>query len=222
MVSCLSNYWLDNNAANCVNCDRNCQQCSSTTRCNVCNSGFYLTSGGTCSACLPNCFNCTNGLSCSLCANTSLYYNNTLGSCQGGTVNNCMIFSNSTACSVCANGYYLTSSKLCAIISTAIPYCRVYQSVNGNVVCVGCMNQYYQYMGVGSCRFGCSWLCSTCQGPHFGLCLTCNQNSYMNNLNCLPYYNINQGAGYQLYYTAANNPNFFKGELITSTDACLV
>ncbi len=51
LQSCLSNYWLDNNAANCISCDPNCLQCSSTTKCSLCNQGYYLLSNYTCAPC---------------------------------------------------------------------------------------------------------------------------------------------------------------------------
>ena len=52
LISCLNNHWLDNNAANCIQCDPNCQQCSSTTRCSTCNQGSYLQSNFTCALCM--------------------------------------------------------------------------------------------------------------------------------------------------------------------------
>jgi hypothetical protein len=113
LQSCLSNYWLDNNAANCIACDINCLQCSSTTKCSICNQGFYLTSNYSCSRCQTQCLTCSDANSCILCANQNLYYNSTQGLCVTGSTSNCLISSSNSRCSQCLRGFFVDSSFLC-------------------------------------------------------------------------------------------------------------
>jgi hypothetical protein len=101
LQSCLINYWLDNNAANCIACDVNCYQCSSTTKCSICNQGFYLLSNYTCASCQAQCLSCSDANSCTVCANQTQYFNISMGICLSGTINNCLISSNSSKCSQC-------------------------------------------------------------------------------------------------------------------------
>ncbi len=111
LQSCLSNYWLDNNAANCIQCDPNCQQCSSTTKCAICLQGYFLQFNYTCSACQLQCLQCTDSISCQICLNSSLYFNTSSKLCILGGSSNCFTPINSTNCSICDDGYYLSEGS---------------------------------------------------------------------------------------------------------------
>lgn len=85
--------------------------------------------------------------------------------------------------------------------------------------CKNCSNGYYNTsMG---CIYGCSVLCTACMGAHYGLCYGCISNVVLTNMNCLPNFNINGGAAYQLYYTSYNNPAFFFPTTPIATNNCL-
>lgn len=220
LQSCLANYWLDNNAANCIACDPNCFQCSSTTKCSICNQGYFLLSNYTCSQCQSQCSSCTDANSCTLCANQTLYYNSTLGYCLSGSSSNCYISLNGTRCSQCMPGYYLNSSFLCIEVSSSqlISGCQVYSVNNATISCRNCSVGYFN--ASSGCIYGCSNLCTSCSGAHYGLCYGCISNAYLLNQHCIPIYNLLQGASYQLFYTAFNNPTFFSGYSITGS-GCL-
>lgn len=221
LQSCLSNYWLDNNAANCIACDINCFQCSSTTKCSVCNQGFYLLSNYTCSQCQAQCLSCSDSNSCIVCANQTLYFNSTQGQCLAGTASNCLISSSNSKCSQCISGYYLNSSSLCVQVSTSqlVSDCQIYGNNNGTIFCKNCSIGYFNF--TNGCYYACSNLCTSCFGPHYGLCYGCISNAYLMNYHCIPIYNLMQGASYQLFYTAYNNPTFFSGSLVSSS-GCLL
>ena len=219
LQSCLSNYWLDNNAANCIACDPNCQQCSSTTKCSSCNQGYYLLSNYTCAQCQTQCLSCADSSSCLLCANSTLYFNATLGACTAGTTTNCVIHSTSIRCSQCSLGYYLSNASVCIQVSQLISQCQVYGSTNGTITCRNCTVGYFN--ATAGCYYGCSILCNSCYGPHYGLCYACISNAYLLNGHCIPIFNLIQGASFQLYYTAYNNPTFFSGTT-TLSSGCLL
>lgn len=52
----------------------------------------------------------------------------------------------------------------------------------------------------------CSNLCLNCSGPHFGLCSSCTNTSFLFNMNCIPLYSIRGGLAYQQLLTPRNNP----------------
>ena len=128
MISCQNNYWLDNNAANCIQCDPNCVQCSSTTRCSKCNDGYYLLSNFTCSMCMSQCLTCSAGSTCSICQNTNYFFNSSSGTCQIGPIADCISYDTSGKCLKCNNQSYLDTSQQCTIISNGnlVSFCDSY------------------------------------------------------------------------------------------------
>lgn len=216
LISCLSNYWLDNNAANCIMCDLNCFQCTSTTKCGTCNIGYFLRGNYTCQACKLSCYSCSDSLSCSICANSSLYYNSTLNSCVAGSASNCINYLNSAKCQQCNQISYLSSSNLCVQMNTTqiISNCSFHVLINNSISCKNCTVGFFNQ--TNGCFYGCSNLCTSCYGPHYGLCYGCIRSAYLMNYHCIPIYNLNGGAAYQLYYTASHNPSFFTGQIVTN------
>ena len=133
-----------------------------------------------------------------------------------GAVSGCISYGIS-GCSQCGNTSYLDATGQCIQIPNAnlINLCQSYQKLaNSSLICSNCSVGYYN--STTGCSFGCSVLCVSCYGPHYGLCFSCQPNSYLYNLHCLPQYNINGGAAFQLYYSAFNNPTWFQGGSIRS------
>lgn len=107
LISCLSNYWLDNNAANCISCDPNCQTCSSTTRCAACLPGHYLRTNFTCAACPSICASCTNS-SCLTCLQSGTVFEAGSGLCVAGAVQGCLEYGSGGSCAVCNGSMYMS------------------------------------------------------------------------------------------------------------------
>lgn len=222
LISCLQGYWLDSNAANCIQCDPNCQLCSSTTKCTACNQGYYLANNYTCLPCRTQCLTCNDNNSCIICTNTSLYYNSTQAQCTTGQASFCLVYSNSTTCSQCDNSSYLISGICFTVPSDKLlTGCQQYSLLaNGTIICRNCSVGYFN--SSNGCVFGCSLLCNSCFGPHYGLCFSCKTGSYYYNMQCIPIYNINGGSVFQLFYTAPNNPSFFSSGSVLQAGGCLL
>lgn len=174
LLSCLSNFYLDNNAAACVQCDPNCAKCSSTTKCSECLQGYYLTLEYTCALCSSLCSTCSSFASCLVCSNSTLYFDAASGNCLTGTVPHCLVFKSAAVCAVCDSSSYLTSSSQCAPLNSSqlIANCERYSMLaNGTLTCSNCSAGLYN--SSLACSFGCSLLCSSCYGPHYGLCFAC-------------------------------------------------
>ena len=222
LISCQNNFWLDNNAANCIQCDFNCQQCSSTTRCSTCQQGFYLKVDFTCGACLGECLECSSNSSCLSCSISSLFFNTNTGNCSSGPVLNCVSYDSARTCLQCDNSSYLDSAKQCITLSNSSVFsqCSAYiQLANSSVICGNCSLGWFN--STPGCSYGCSVLCTSCYGPHFGLCWSCRNNAYLSNLQCLPLFNTKGGAAFQLHYTASNNPTVFSLGAIRAEDSCI-
>lgn len=163
--------------------------CLSATNCGTCNQGYFI-SLYKCQICNLNCLSCQNSSACTSCS--SGLYLNTSNLCQQCNITfpNCFncTFSN---CTVCMSGYYISATKTCLITTTIITNCLVYGSSSA---CSICNLGYFLNSTSGICIYGCSNLCSNCSGAHFGLCYSCNSNSVLFNMNCLPIYNINGGV----------------------------
>lgn len=78
---------------------------------------------------------------------------------------------------------------------------------NGSLICANCTAGYFN--SSAECIFGCSILCQSCYGPHFGLCHSCIPSASLYNLQCIPTYNLNGGSAYQLFYSPFSTPAFF-------------
>ena len=221
LISCLNNYWLDNNAANCIACDPNCQQCSSTTRCSTCLPAFYLNFNFTCSACPSQCATCSSNTTCTSCLTSGSFFNSSKSACISGTVTNCVQYDSGGSCTVCNNSSYMSNSQCLAVSPTQlISQCQTYLLSNGSISCTNCSQGFFNASS-GQCIYGCSLLCTSCYGPHFGLCFSCIPSASLYNLHCLPSYNINSGSAYQLYFSPFSNPTFFQGGIYRMEDTCI-
>lgn len=202
--SCQPSYYLSNDGANCLQCDPNCNLCVSATQCGTCQSGYYL-SAFKCFKCLTGCLTCQSANACSscpigtflgsdgACASCSIRF----PSCSSCTANSCL---------ACSSNSYPKNATYCSTLPThaPIPNCLVYTS---NMSCQVCQLGYFPKLG--QCLPFCSSLCVNCSGPHFGLCFSCSSDSYLFNMNCVPFYNVQGGLAYQYLITPRNNPSAF-------------
>lgn len=101
LTSCLPNYWLDNNGATCISCDENCRQCSSTTKCSLCNDGYYVSSYK-CIKCMNQCLTCTSSTSCSICLISNYYFDSITANCMKCGAG-CLQCLNASACVMCGD-----------------------------------------------------------------------------------------------------------------------
>jgi hypothetical protein len=133
LISCLSNYWLDNNAANCLPCDPNCQQCSSTTRCSLCLTGYYLTSNFTCGKCMAQCGSCSGNTTCSSCLTEGTVYSASSGGCIGGSVSGCKYYDSAGICITCNSSTYLSGNSCLGVPpASLINQCLVHHLTSNN------------------------------------------------------------------------------------------
>lgn len=96
---CFPGYYSPGSSMPCAPCTGvipQCSQCTGSSTCTACNTGFFLSGGTTCATCsstLNYCIDCTsNGLSCLSCIATAN-----------------MILLNGTC--MCANGFYYLSGS---------------------------------------------------------------------------------------------------------------
>ena len=175
LISCLNGYWLDNNAANCIRCDPFCMLCSSTTRCSVCQEGYYLRNDFSCGSCMGICLSCGGNSSCLTCKVSNEVFNSSSGQCQGGVIVNCVLYDSTGKCIICDNSSYLDQNTgQCIPINALnlVQQCQTYQVIaNGSIICSNCSNGFFN--STDGCHFGCSVLCTACYGPHYGLCYGC-------------------------------------------------
>lgn len=165
---------------------------------------------------MSQCNTCNNGNSCTTCKQNGYYFDlNTLGcaSCGFG----CSVCSNATYCTICGDNknntqYTLLLNGSCILnsaanISSSLTHCLQNKYINNTLKCVICQSDYYQQIGDSICHYGCSVLCNSCNGAHYGLCNSCIANTILVNRHCIPKYNINNGTAYQIYLTAFHNFN---------------
>lgn len=129
---------------NCANYSQNSLVIGENTfQCLVCNSGFYLTSSG---SCLPR---AVNPSGCIVFSNTSdvclacqsgSFVNSNGTACQSfpAGIFGCSVYSGPNTCAQCLSPYFL-SNGTCAL-STVVPNCAVYSA---NYTCSACNSNYY-------------------------------------------------------------------------------
>jgi hypothetical protein len=149
LISCLPNYAIDSNGATCIQCDVNCNTCSSVTKCNLCNDGYYL-NNFKCYKCMAICTTCVNGSTCNGCVGVGLYYNGSVGQCVACGVG-CLLCTNATYCTACGNNNnntvsYILNNGACIVASNPLPYClqhKYISSTNTSLQCTQCFPDYF-------------------------------------------------------------------------------
>ena len=195
----------------------NCASCSFNNFCSACNTGFVLSSLGTClpTQCnIPNCASCSANYVCQVCAtgftnSLGFFYQNQptanmvtsmiMGQCIPNTITcqiaNCAYCTSSGVCASCASGYDITSPNVCG------PACSVSN-------CIQCFE-------------GSPSSCLTCQ-PGYTLSTngqTCTAVSYScpgcQNFNTTCFYNWAMGQG--SCTQCSSGMLLFRGQCFTST-----
>lgn len=120
--SCSGATYLDVASCTCKSCSAGCFNCSSATKCNVCQEGYGL-SGGSCSQCASHTYS-LGKTSCKNCP--SGFYNNSTGQ---------------SSCSICEKTYYCQNGerKDCS---------DGYYSEAGAATCSKCPMNYYCKLGI--------------------------------------------------------------------------
>ncbi len=175
----------------------NCQFCSYTNFCGLCNTNYILTfnsmtSQSTCTqvnCTIPNCANCYQNNLCSAC--NSGFYIGTNGQCLSGTAplpscsNGCLAC-NGTVCSICKFGYNLQNGA-CFFNNgngSTVANC---QNAYNPVACQLCKTGFVvspSYQCINSPTFNCQvGNCSIC-GTSANTCQTCEIGYYLNGGTC--------------------------------------
>ena len=169
-LGCLSETYPDNATMNCTSCFTNCFSCSSTTRCNICKSGYYLLAvqGANANECVTSCppgyYNNITTLSCSSCSN------------------NCETCTSSNVCTDCTNNYYLyaTNSSTTCVSNCPTNYFNP-TILDGSGSCGRCASYCYSCSDAQTCTECISssyviinGMCTPSNCVH---CLVCNYSS---------------------------------------------
>ncbi|KAL4479152.1 hypothetical protein ABPG72_008982 [Tetrahymena utriculariae] len=132
----------------CVQCIDNCQTCSSTSKCILCQPGFYLTSDGT--QCVQQ---CPSGF-----LNDNIYRKCYRTSCPEGMFDLTTLNTNQIGvqcATTCPSGFYIDSDKN---------------------KCIQCDSACQECTGPGAANcLVCHETCLTCAGAGFDQCLSCTQ-----------------------------------------------
>ena len=133
-----------------------CLNCSTTTTCAICATGFLPTTGGTnCIACnFANCIQCVQDNLCSICASGFSLGPNAL-SCISCNVANCVSCNAQDSCNNCLTGF---TAHLGSCFSCGLERCVQCQQNN---ICATCEN-FYNPDASGQCVQCIVNGCSTC------------------------------------------------------------
>lgn len=105
------------NTTQCVDCPRNCLNCTSSSSCTLCRNGFVV-NNGVCRGCSQSCSNClaNNITSCTSC---SRYLQLSFGSCLP-CPSKCQSCSGNV-CAICDNGYHPSSDGASCVPNCVLP-----------------------------------------------------------------------------------------------------
>ncbi|KAL4453890.1 hypothetical protein ABPG74_003773 [Tetrahymena malaccensis] len=189
LATCPSGTYPDESSKSCITCPNGCSVCTSSTVCSNCNNGFQL-SGQMCtstSQCTSPCAKCTSDPKyCTSC------------------LNGLFLSPQNTCGSSCPTGYFQnTSNMTCTLCSNGCTNCS-----DANT-CTQCdISKGFRLQGV-SCTL-CVSPCATCSNSNPNSCLSCENNMYLLNNQCVAV--CNNG-----YY---NGPNYTCSQCITGCSQC--
>ena len=177
-ANCPNGLYLNFTSLNCDSCNNNCSTCAYTsTNCTRCTSGSYLYNSeclgvcpdgyysdlttNTCLQCSVNCSTCSgNPNNCTSCSGlTYLYNNNCVDNCPGGYFANSM----DNKCDLCD-----ANCITCDYNSTFCTSCSPIGQVLINNICYFCNDS-----------------CYTCNGTSANNCLSCINNTYLYENQCV-------------------------------------
>jgi hypothetical protein len=117
----------------CKPCRLNCEICSNSSDCSLCNVGYMLSDDtSTCIPCLSGCRTCLSTTECSQCAD-KYWLDSASKSCKSCSIN-CLTCSSSSQCDICENNGYDE------VVINGIRTCRLL-----------CTKPYYFYGILGNC-----------------------------------------------------------------------
>lgn len=139
----------------CEQCGKDCTECSSPTKCTICNTGFSSVNG----TCLIE--HCMNSIS-NLCAQCEPGYYPLNGICMA-CASSCATCTNSSKCDSCPNGWSFISGRC------VLPHCL---NTNNILECLKCETGFYLTADRKSCA-ACSPMCIACADAT--TCTSCQQ-----------------------------------------------
>lgn len=184
--SCLcSSGYYDDDSGVCQSCISNCAYCSDSSKCEVCNSGYFLSSSR-CFSCQNNCETCEDEVTCLSCSGDYyLHKQQCITECPSGYYGNdnvcyacaiafCDVCDLTGVCSECSFGFTLSQGTCLNSCSSNCAKCTF------SGFCTLCFSGYYLVMG--SC-YSCSSNCKDCTSGE--VCVECNDNYKLRNGACV-------------------------------------
>lgn len=159
-------YSIDLNGYICYRCPETCKNCNSSSRCTVCETGYWG------SYCQQNCTNCLSACEktsgCTAGCFSGYYQNQISGGMQCEKCpDNCSMCKNSSVCSDCKAGYYLSNGMSCI---TCSQYCKNGKCITYNGTCnEGCINGWTG----AQCNHKCPFECEQCKQFSSSICNSC-------------------------------------------------
>lgn len=120
-TECQSSYYPSDNY--CYSCLLNCAECTSSSDCKTCMSGYYLNSSVlTCNFCPANCLSCDqyNSTRCTSCASGYALSSSYTCDTVVCSIANCLYCQSSTVCSQCSYKYFWSSAQGTCVLGSSI------------------------------------------------------------------------------------------------------
>jgi len=174
-ISCKNGYYTvynsDDSINNCGKCQANCQECSSSTYCNECESGYYW-SNTNCMKCDSNCVTCrTSASQCTSCKDREYVSGDNKCLLCDSTCKTCI--TTASNCLSCNDGNYLSSNNKCGKCPDICKECE-----NQNK-CTSYINNYFLY-NYQCLKCNVNWK-TTIDGCK---CNSCEDGYYIKNYQC--------------------------------------
>ena len=193
--TCNENQYKNNDTCLCENCSdksAGCLKCDKAS-CNLCASGYGLTSDGKCQLCSAGYYS-DGTYDCKACPVDQYQSQDGKSSCiacSSKTSNCTACNAENGTCTACANKYYLNSS-LCSIcpagykcVNNSKTQCPAGQySAQGSTSCTSCPAGKYSAAGATSCT-SCSTTWSNCTACSVSGCSACNANYKLSGGKCV-------------------------------------